>query len=327
MENYFLTFFSVIISVILFLITYRQTIGAKKERIKAANDNIEKILVRRIVLEGFNPKSGDINRLIEGKARDYKVDANDLLSESQIMNTIYTRIVETDFITQEQREQILQRINGTIVHLESIPVKESEIESLPSNRQRFISKTLLPVLLALTASIIGTLIPLFPEIQKIKTNESTNEIIVLVFATLGISFGATLLIYFLRKFKESSTESSKQSSIHKYVEFEKTVEDIIAKAGFRIIKSHDIYYDFLIEKYDNRYIVEVKNWTQSMPIKVIQDIVFKLNEMAKFEQTNNAIIVVPTQIKIQEEISEYEMIKILTLREFRNLLIHNKPPV
>ncbi len=248
----------------------------------------------------------------------------DLLSESQIMNTIYTRIVETDFITQEQREQILQRINGTIIHLESLPIKESEIESLPSTRQRFITKTLLPVLLALIASVIGTVIPLFPELQKIKTNESTNELIALILGTLGASFAATLLIYFFRKYKESSTESSKQSSIHKYVEFEKEVENIIYKSGYRIVKSHDIYYDFLIEKYDNRFIVEVKNWLRPMPIKMIQDIVFNLNEMAKFENVNNAVIVVPSPIKLQEDISKFEMIRILTLKEFRNLLVHSK---
>jgi len=58
------------VSVVLFLIGYRQTVGAKKERVAAADSEIEKILVRRIVLEGYVLKTADIERLAEGKARD-----------------------------------------------------------------------------------------------------------------------------------------------------------------------------------------------------------------------------------------------------------------
>lgn len=324
MENYLLTFFSVFISVVLFLLTYRQTIGAKKERIRAANDNIEKILVRRIVLEEFTPKSDDINRLLEGKARDYKVDVNDLLSESQIMNTIYTRIFETDFITQEQREKIFQRINGTIIQLENMPINESEVVSLTSRRQNIIKRTLLPILLALTASILGTIISLFPEIKNIKTSDSSNEVIAFVALTLVASFVVTLFTYYLRKYKEPSMDNSKTSSINDYIEFEKKVEDIINKTGYRIIKSHDIYYDFLIEKYDKKYIVEVKNWKRRMPLKLIHDLGFKLNEYGKMEKANNVFIVTPLTVNMQKELSQFELLKLASIKEFRNILAHNR---
>ncbi len=42
----------IVVSVGLFLIGYRQTVGARKERVTNANQEVEKILVRRIVLEG-----------------------------------------------------------------------------------------------------------------------------------------------------------------------------------------------------------------------------------------------------------------------------------
>ena len=95
MENYLLSILGIAVSIMLFLIGYRQTIGAKKERIKSANSEVEKIMVRRIVLESYTAKPIDIARLIEGKARDFRVKVGDLLSDSQIMNCIYTRILET----------------------------------------------------------------------------------------------------------------------------------------------------------------------------------------------------------------------------------------
>ncbi len=323
MENYLLTLFSVLISVFLFYLTYRQTIGAKKERISSANDEVEKILIRRIALEDFTPKIDEISRLLEGKARDHKVDVNDLLSESQIMNTIYTRILETDFITQEQREKILMRINGSILQLAETPIEESEIELLPSSRRNILAKTILPIVFSLATSIIGTFISLFPDFKMIEANKSTTEFISLILAMVGVTFSVTIIFYFFRKFKDSSDGNSKNAALQKYVEIEKTVEDIIVKYGYRIIKSRDVYYDFLIEKYDKRYIIEVKNWANTLPISFIQDRAFKMNEYAKYEKAEKAFIVTPSKIKYSEEMNKYEFVTVISIKELRNYLAHN----
>ena len=62
MSEYLLGIAGIAISVGLFFVGYRQTIGAKKERIRSANDETEKILVRRIVLEEYTPRVEDIAR-------------------------------------------------------------------------------------------------------------------------------------------------------------------------------------------------------------------------------------------------------------------------
>ena len=48
MSDYFLGVLGIVISVGLFFLGYRQTVGAKKERIINANGEVEKILVRRV---------------------------------------------------------------------------------------------------------------------------------------------------------------------------------------------------------------------------------------------------------------------------------------
>ncbi|MFA5804260.1 MAG: restriction endonuclease [Melioribacteraceae bacterium] len=327
MENYLLTFIGIIVSVILFLLSYKQTIGAKKERIRSANLEIEKILVRRIVLEDFTPLIQDIGRLIEGKARDYRVGNNELLSESQILNTIYTRILETDFITQEQREKIINRINSAILKSEDVSVEESDIINLPSSRQKAMTKSILPIILGIVASILGTFLSFFPELRNYKSGQSVLEIISLIVGTLAISFAVTMVFYIFKKYKDSTDENSKISSIEKYILFEKKIEDLIVKNGYRIIKSGDIYYDFLIEKYNNKYIIEIKNWSRPIPLTVIQKIAFKMNELAKAESAKKAIIVTPSSINIPKDLMNYEFVSIVNIKELRNYLIHSQKPV
>ena len=79
-----LTIIGIAVSVSLFLLGYRQTIGARRERIRAANAELERILVRRIVLEKYTPTQMDLSRLIDGKAGDYRVRRADLISETPL---------------------------------------------------------------------------------------------------------------------------------------------------------------------------------------------------------------------------------------------------
>ncbi|WP_076915310.1 MULTISPECIES: hypothetical protein [unclassified Pseudoalteromonas] len=54
MEGYLQTGVGILVSLILFVIGYRQTIGAKKERSKNANISIIRTIMRRMVLEDSN---------------------------------------------------------------------------------------------------------------------------------------------------------------------------------------------------------------------------------------------------------------------------------
>lgn len=83
----------IVVSVGLFLIAYRQTVGAKRERTVSTNQEVEKVLVRRVVLESYIPDVNAITWLLEGKARDFRVRPSDLLAEEQVLNSIFTRIV------------------------------------------------------------------------------------------------------------------------------------------------------------------------------------------------------------------------------------------
>src|SRR5262252_670789 len=146
MLDSFLGAAGILVSILLFLIGYRQTVGAKKERIRSANADVEKILVRRVVLEGYTPSRSDVARLLQGKARDFRVSDDELLSEAQMLNTIYTRIVESDLIPTDQREQILKRIAPGLAESEATPVDEDAARASSVARMLRTSTALLGVL-------------------------------------------------------------------------------------------------------------------------------------------------------------------------------------
>jgi hypothetical protein len=50
------------VSILLFWLSYRQTIGAKKERTKNANRSLHRAVMRRMALEDYSPKFKDISK-------------------------------------------------------------------------------------------------------------------------------------------------------------------------------------------------------------------------------------------------------------------------
>ena len=177
------------VSIFLFVIAHRQTIGARRERIRSANDEIEKILVRRIVLEGFAPTQEEIVRLIDTKARDFRARPTDLLSDSQFMNNIYTRIVESDFILREQRQQILDRVGHAIEVAEEQPVLEQAVDQIAAQKRSRSYATYSMVIAAVVASLVGSTFSILPEINEIvaNTDEFSSTLpltIATVFATV-----------------------------------------------------------------------------------------------------------------------------------------------
>lgn len=62
MVAYLLPLLGVAVSVVLSIWGYHQIVGARRERIRAANNELERILIRRIVLESYQPTVDDLSR-------------------------------------------------------------------------------------------------------------------------------------------------------------------------------------------------------------------------------------------------------------------------
>jgi hypothetical protein len=328
MENYLLRFLGIAVSIFLFLIAYRQTIGAKKERIKLANSEVEKIMVRRIVLESYAPKLIDISRLIEGKARDFRVKVGDLLSESQIMNCIYTRIVETDLIPHNQREEIFSRIIPILEEAEGTPIQEQKVVEVSTGiRKRAVYQVAVPLTMALIASLIGGFVTVIPKIGAMDMD--ILSLLSILIATATVSLALIIGFYTFNRLKESQqgvTISSSSRVIEQAISFEREVAKAIEKTGLKIRPAgpRDRGYDFAVEKDGKKIFIEVKAWSRPMPISLLSRVVEVLEKTVKVENAAEGIIITKSPIDLKSLDLENKKIRIMTLREFRNYLAHHQ---
>ena len=124
---------------VLFLFGYRQTIGARKKRVRAANNAVHRALVRRMVLESYQPRYDDITRILEGKAREFQVSADDLYSEEQVLNQLFTEVFDNDLIAPLQRTEIEKRLEDvfsrSITRKDEVEKSAEQISS-PSKDQK-----------------------------------------------------------------------------------------------------------------------------------------------------------------------------------------------
>jgi HJR/Mrr/RecB family endonuclease len=325
MVNYILGVLGIAISVTLFLIGYRQTVGAKRERIGAANAELEKTLLRRVVLDKFAPSLLDLSRLIEGKARDYRIRSGELVSEAQLLNTIFTRVMESDLIPAEQREPILMRIVPPLAESEAQPAQEQDIEAIESSgRLRRLRETSIAIM-ALLASLLGAVLAFLPKIRSAPAE--TSRVLPALLVTIGASLTTIILAYVVSRLREGPDESSdKATELSGYFEFESRVRKALEEMGAVVhAPSQDQGFDFLVEHGGKKIAIEVKAWSKPLPHGVVEQIASRLRHTADRIGASELIIVTkaPTQSARQAIQSHNSVVKIMTLKELRNYLLHS----
>jgi hypothetical protein len=108
-----LSVLGVVLTIAFFGIGYRQTIGARRERARAANKSVTDVLFRRLTLEDeFTLSAPGIDKLLRGWALEARVRDSDMLNTEDLEATLVARVLENDYITAEQRRSIMQRIRG-----------------------------------------------------------------------------------------------------------------------------------------------------------------------------------------------------------------------
>jgi len=318
MTDYLFGALGIAVSVGLFLVGYRQTIGARKERIAAANSELERILVRRIVLEKYVPNETHISRLIEGKARDYRVRSSELLSEAQVLNTVYTRIMESDLIPGDQREEILGRIAPVLSQSEAAPVQEEALEEVESSERRLRTTRAAVALMAVLTSVIGGLVTIIPEIQTLETR--VRELLPLIASTAGMSLALIALFYSIARLRASQEETTnKAKELSKYFEFEAQVRKILAPLGRLAEPSGGGRgFDFLIERDGRKIAIGVKAWSRPIPSSILTEVLKRLKHAAAQTGATEAILVTAGPVPHVELLADSSGVKVLTLRELRN---------
>ena len=315
------------VSIILFLIAHRKTIGARHERVHSANAELERLLVRRVVLEDFDPTQEEITRLIDTKARDFRIRPTDLLSDIQIMNNIYTRIVESDFLLREQRQKVLDRITNAIQVVEEQPLQEQAVEQVASQKRHRSSTSYMLAITAIAASVMGATLSVLPDIGDVVDNtEKLFSILPMSIATVFMSLVMISFISLVYRIRErQQDEPNRVSTTENYIAFERDVFQTLRDSRVSITQSHmgpgrNPGYDFLLERDGEMILVEVKNWTTKTPPSLVSRTYQKLQNALANENARYAFIVVPRSMNTIPPFPEDEQVKLITLEELRKHL-------
>lgn len=320
MEQYLQTAIGIFVSVFLFILGYRQTIGARKERVKACNEKLTETILRRIILEKYTPKKDDVKRLIEGKARDYKVKQKDLLSEDQILNTIYTRIFENDLISQEQRDENIERLSALFV-VDKKQINQDLDISFLNNKDRtrkFINT--ITILLAFISTTVGVLVVSFDSIFSVDKIFDTNILV----TVLG-SIAAIIAVYtFLRvkDYQESSEDLDLPKNPYRdYVKFEREVVLQLKKLNIETIipNNKDDGFDLIAIINGEKVAIEIKYWRQRPPFGFIRQVLSRLKSSMDKEKINRGLVVTNDKFGLDEKLKFEDNIDIIDIRELKAL--------
>lgn len=332
MDGYIQTTIGIAVSIILFWLSYRQTIGAKKERTKNANESVHTSIMRRMVLEDYTPKYKDITRVLEGKAREYSTTANDMLSEEQVLNSVYTEVFNSDLISPDQRVKIESKLDQLFKTIEEKPViptfQEFEIIKEQQKRRK---ETL--VSLTLAVSMVGALSSiLFSFIKNPSALIQSNQ--EWLISGLGVFITSIAMISFLSFFKREKDESNntvtRSSTIVSAVMFENEIAKIIEKSGYEYKTEPKIGRfspDFLIDYKSKKIAVEVKAWKEDMPLYILKTTIQRLEELSEEENINEVILVIKNSRPVKGIMSENTKVKIYNINEFYKYLNKNKRKV
>ncbi|MEH6649969.1 MAG: restriction endonuclease [Motiliproteus sp.] len=315
MDGYLQTGIGIFVSIILFAIGYRQTFGARKERSKSANLSIHRAIIRRMVLENYDPIYKDIGRIIEGKAREFNASKNDLLSVEQVLNTLYTEVFDSDLISPGQRIEIEKRLLNCFEKIENKPSKLSfkELNQINKERTRL---TISLVMMVIVTSLLGATAPILFKIVETKTVQ-----IDWLISGVGIFIGSiavltSLIMY--RKNKEIGTVSSTRTAQIKLSTFENEIASILNKHGFDFTFEPylgNMRPDFLVEANGKTIAIEAKDWSGVISEPNLRSTSAYLRNLLNNKNVDQVILVTKNKVDLSSLEINSNNISIRTINE------------
>jgi hypothetical protein len=291
MNAYIQTALGILVSLLLFLVGYRQTIGAKKERTKNANLSVHRAILRRMVTEEYTPQYKDITRVIVGKAREFQVPSNDLYSEEQILNGLYTEVFDSELISPSQRILIEEKLNNVFTEIEDEPIKASYSDFRQmtiEKRKRFDYMALM----VMTTSMLGAVVSLL--FKYLQTNSFQIDWLLSGAGVLIASIALLTTISVFKKGKESGETTSKRTVQIVSSEFENEVLKTLEKMNLKYSVEPSIGNlrpDFLVEKNNHKIAIEAKAWDELVPLFQIRRTNEYLKKLSGMGEINRVFLV------------------------------------
>lgn len=113
METWMQTGVGILVSVGLFLFTYRQTWGASRERARAATDELAAGLMRLLVDEGRIVSGADVSAMMDAQARRHRVGRSFMPSTEQLRGLVMARLLLLEYVPQANKAELMSLLAVT----------------------------------------------------------------------------------------------------------------------------------------------------------------------------------------------------------------------
>ena len=286
MSAYLQTGMGILVSLALFLIGYRQSIGARKQRAKAANASLVRALLRRVVLEEYEPRLPDLHRLLEGKALEYQVRVSDLMTDEQLLHFVFTNVFDSELIAPEKRAEVESRLRAAHEEL----AKSQDVPPVDDADSASHMKTMA---LAVSAAIVGTVAVVVPDLIRGETPDLT-----LLGSALAAFVGSVAIIQAItavRRTRDVTDEPARSSPPPRIAQLETEVARMLDAEGYKYsIEAPAGKYlrvDFLVTVNERRVALEVRPW-RDLPLSYLARTVNRIAKLKELSGATDAVIVV-----------------------------------
>lgn len=254
LTNIIIGVIGIVLTLATFFITYKLTIGARKEREKNAYREIISTITRFIAQNQINPTLDVIQGLIRSKAREYNVSMGNIPGIPVIFEDSMTKFIENEFISQDIKKDLINKVSSLQTELESKETRGMIAETIE------VSGTDKSRILLSTITSMVVLITLLYMLEEYSLYVLTDIVLYAILA-MSFIFIATVYLYMnanIEKEKKESESTTYISPIFENMVFsvlqrhlkEKIEKGVVLKNGKRI--------DFALQINDERIPIEVK---------------------------------------------------------------------
>ena len=283
----FLGILGVLLTIVFFVIGYRQTIGARRERARAANQALLDTFFRRLALEEkFLLTRSDVAKVISGWAINARVRSSDIHSLQELEDLLSARALESDYIAEGQRQTIGSRISK-MFREENTPVFFSQDDSDTHNIRP-------EVILAIgsgLASMVAAMFAILFVSDKADAAARTLMESVIAPVTILISLTVIVLLAYTRVrdiSRPSTDEPTSTRSIE--MDLERDFFMAVSRHNKSLKPSINPNFDFTYEDSGEIVGVEIKRDVNRFPRSLLNRVIDRMKSAIQGGLVSRAII-------------------------------------
>jgi hypothetical protein len=308
----------VILTIIFFIVGYRQTIGASRERVRSSNKDIIDILLRRLILEpNFSITWEGLEEFLLGKALEAQIRPGDIVTLEHLSAILQARVIESDYISADRRREILERVKAWF------KPPRSDTNFLPKPPKGAIeikSEAILGVIASLAGaafSVMSVAIITADGAASIVADEKFPIYAGVLLITL--STAVAMVLYVRIRDKASNTIDTDSVAYPSAFDVERAVVETLLSKGINVRKPNHTAIDFIVATSRGDIAVELKSDLRKLGRKRVSAAIAAIENFCRQSEIGHGYLVSVSPIPDSMLSLQTERVSIIGINKFLSI--------